>query len=413
MIATDRTGQSIIESCLAIFIICLIFVGIFQVAQIHAAREILHHSAARAARAKTVGFNQWMVRKVARVAAIPNAGRMTCPFSSFSDPQIQAAASNSVPGQLWMDVLSGALVPPDTQVNIEIARIPEYLWCPTPAQALNTLDYTNWNSVAIQDLTASGPQIVSPIAQPPGLPVERGAAGVVDHALQAQDGRIGSPAQIAPLDGHGLLDGPQGSVEKLLVLLQQLLAGRQSSPDGAGHLPHVGAEPRGRGFEWLAAGAGHPVGQIRAVGATSAVDVLEPVLGLGQQLAVFFDQLANPVIVEVSDLGQFQPLEDHGQPFLVCPDAIQKAPGPFDVLAHLAVHDCPVTLQGGNRQVHAAGHDKPSRDDHSGQHRLIHVDLRFETGVELTPDRTGKLIPPQRQRPRRGSNHRYDPGRAF
>ena len=164
MIATDRTGQSIIESCLAIFIICLIFVGIFQVAQIHAAREILHHSAARAARAKTVGFNQWMVRKVARVAAIPNAGRMTCPFSSFSDPQIQAAASNSVPGQLWMDVLSGALVPPDTQVNIEIARIPEYLWCPTPAQALNTLDYTNWNSVAIQDLTASGPQIVSPIA---------------------------------------------------------------------------------------------------------------------------------------------------------------------------------------------------------------------------------------------------------
>ena len=66
-----RRGQALIESCLAIIVLCLVFAGLFQISQLFAAKEILDYSASRGARAKAVGFNEWMVRKVARVAAIP------------------------------------------------------------------------------------------------------------------------------------------------------------------------------------------------------------------------------------------------------------------------------------------------------------------------------------------------------
>ena len=75
-----EAGQSLVESCLVIALISFIFMGLFQISRLSAAREVLQHAAARAARARTVGFNAWMVPKVVRVAAIPNAGRMTEPL---------------------------------------------------------------------------------------------------------------------------------------------------------------------------------------------------------------------------------------------------------------------------------------------------------------------------------------------
>ncbi len=72
-------GQSLIEACLCIFLISLIFAGLFQVSRIFAAREILYHAANRSTRAKAVGLNSFMTTKAARVASIPNAGRMLLP----------------------------------------------------------------------------------------------------------------------------------------------------------------------------------------------------------------------------------------------------------------------------------------------------------------------------------------------
>ncbi len=77
-----RSGQSLIESCLVIAIVCLLFFGIFQVSQLYAASEVLHYAAGRGVRAKTVGFNKFMVYKTVRVGAIPNAGRLVNPAYS-------------------------------------------------------------------------------------------------------------------------------------------------------------------------------------------------------------------------------------------------------------------------------------------------------------------------------------------
>ncbi len=107
--ATGRTercsGQSLLESCLAIALLCLLFFGLFQVSRLLAAREILQHAAARAVRARTVGFNHWMTRKAVLVASIPNAGRMIEPSLDHVDAYLRDAVATLRPGELWDEVL--------------------------------------------------------------------------------------------------------------------------------------------------------------------------------------------------------------------------------------------------------------------------------------------------------------------
>ncbi|MBL7077044.1 MAG: pilus assembly protein [Kiritimatiellae bacterium] len=148
---SSRQGASLIEACLALAIICLVFLGMFQVSRVLAARDTLNHAAARAARARTVGFNRWMVFKVAQVAAIPNAGRMLEPVYDNDAPDLQAAIATERPGTAWDRVLSGDLWPMFTQARLEIARIPEYLAAGNYARARYILDYEDWDSVQIID----------------------------------------------------------------------------------------------------------------------------------------------------------------------------------------------------------------------------------------------------------------------
>ena len=74
--------------------ICVIFMGIFQVSQLAVAREVLHHAAARGARARSVGFNAFMVQKSVRVAAIPNAA-FGLPCNLASSPNAEAAGPST------------------------------------------------------------------------------------------------------------------------------------------------------------------------------------------------------------------------------------------------------------------------------------------------------------------------------
>ncbi|MFO7869920.1 MAG: hypothetical protein R6V03_00605 [Kiritimatiellia bacterium] len=147
MKTSRKSGQSLIESCLVILLICLIFAGVMQVSQIAAGREILHHAAARGARAKTVGFNYWMVKKAVRVAAIPNAGPMTTPAFENTDTGLRLALETRRPGDLWDAVLGGELQPSSAQYHIEAARIPEYLGSLHEWRARHILDYEDWDSV--------------------------------------------------------------------------------------------------------------------------------------------------------------------------------------------------------------------------------------------------------------------------
>ncbi|MCK5850274.1 MAG: pilus assembly protein [Kiritimatiellae bacterium] len=162
----SKAGQSILESCFAICLICLVFTGIFQISQIYAAREILCHASARAARAKTVGFNHWMVEKVARVASIPNAGPIITPIidpdlgiQRVTQDHLFPASGQRTPGLFWMRVLRGNLRQPSTQVDIEIASMPQYLWSPDSHTAKHVLDYKDWDRVKMDDLTDSSGDI--------------------------------------------------------------------------------------------------------------------------------------------------------------------------------------------------------------------------------------------------------------
>ena len=140
---TARDGQSLIETCLAMLVICLVFAGLMQISQIFAAKEILQHAAARGARAKTVGFNQWMVQKVVRVASIPNAGKMLVPPFDYADPRIEQMLATN-PGVLWMNVVR--VIPSSIQYGIEKGRIPDYLDSDDEGIANHVLKYEYWDT---------------------------------------------------------------------------------------------------------------------------------------------------------------------------------------------------------------------------------------------------------------------------
>ncbi len=74
-----------LETVLAVFFITLIFLMVFQVAHMVTSRILLDHAAARAARARADGFNDWMCLKSARVAMIPVAGACTWPAGGVAD----------------------------------------------------------------------------------------------------------------------------------------------------------------------------------------------------------------------------------------------------------------------------------------------------------------------------------------
>jgi hypothetical protein len=120
MFADYRSGETIIESCIVIAIICLVFMGFFQLSQFYVAQEILHYASGRVARAQTVGFNDFMIRKVMRIATIANAGGMLVP-----EP----------PGN------------PAEQRNIERGRIPLYLLEGNPGRVSGILDYEDWDRI--------------------------------------------------------------------------------------------------------------------------------------------------------------------------------------------------------------------------------------------------------------------------
>jgi hypothetical protein len=140
-----RAGQSLIETCLVLGMICLIFMGLLQIADLFAAKEVLNHAAARGVRAKTVGFNWWMVEKSIRVASIPNAGKLTEPAFENVDPQLRQMLDNQKPGDIWTDALRAT--PSSLQYSLERARIPFYLGAENDARAHHILDYQGWDDI--------------------------------------------------------------------------------------------------------------------------------------------------------------------------------------------------------------------------------------------------------------------------
>lgn len=105
-----------LETALAVLFITVLFLGLFQLAHMVTARILLDHAAARAARAKAVGFNDWMCLKSARVAMIPVAGK-----------------------RLW----------PTEGDYVEASRVPIYMCTDHESLARGVLEYERWDTMDV------------------------------------------------------------------------------------------------------------------------------------------------------------------------------------------------------------------------------------------------------------------------
>ena len=185
----SRDGSVLIESSLVVALMSLVLFGVLQVSRLYAAREILDYSAMNAARARAVGFNSFMVYKVMRVSAIPNAGVLRNPEAALI-----ADGSLNQPGLLPGDQWDAALAwtpGGSPRAIIEQQRIPFYLGADNQAQLWAVLDYEHWNTINHSTALVGDDQVRVHVSQqfPVRMPMWRTFMSDPDPLLQAGSGR--------------------------------------------------------------------------------------------------------------------------------------------------------------------------------------------------------------------------------
>ncbi len=158
MFRRGRAGQALLESCIVIGILCLLLMGLFQLSQLFMAREILHYAAARGARAKIVGFNEFMVFKTVRVGTIANAGRLLAPVleRGAAQPLFLRLGSRF---QARSPVLTAN--GPLAQRAVERARIPLFLGADWHGRLAAILDYADWPDIRYAYVEQASPAMLS------------------------------------------------------------------------------------------------------------------------------------------------------------------------------------------------------------------------------------------------------------
>ena len=71
---SGREGQSMIETVIVLFFLCIVFFWVYEYTGLLTRHTVLDYAAARAARARTVGFNDFMITKTVRIATMSTAG---------------------------------------------------------------------------------------------------------------------------------------------------------------------------------------------------------------------------------------------------------------------------------------------------------------------------------------------------
>ena len=73
----SESGEAIIESMLTIMVLLLILFGLMQLFHLNLAGNVAKFAAFRGARSATVGFNDYLVNREAKIHAIPASGPLT------------------------------------------------------------------------------------------------------------------------------------------------------------------------------------------------------------------------------------------------------------------------------------------------------------------------------------------------
>lgn len=144
---TRRRGQAMIETVVVVLLLSFVFLGLFQFAELFTTRIVLDHAAARAARARAVGFNHFMVEKTARVATIPVAGTRLTPSDADLGITDDLTVDAGTIGMTIDRALSMSAASPTA--NAELARVPEYLASTAPGYSRGILDYELWDAMDI------------------------------------------------------------------------------------------------------------------------------------------------------------------------------------------------------------------------------------------------------------------------
>ena len=172
-----------VETVLAVLVVSAVFFGLFRLSRLLTGKILLEHAAMRVARARAVGFNDFMCRKTARVAVIPVAGKRLWP-----DPEKEDESANYIGGDFWERIKEflGFLQRDETKKVLHRAqndktftyRVRTYLESPDEARARGLLEYEGWGRLGI-DPGDGGQSVVT-------LPVEgvrlQGKAGIEDGA---------------------------------------------------------------------------------------------------------------------------------------------------------------------------------------------------------------------------------------
>ena len=113
-----RSGQAMVETIVVMIFLCLAFFLTYEYANLFNVHTVLDYAAARAARARTVGFDDFMITKSVRVATASVAGRCR----SLTDENAG---------------LSNAMI---------ISRMGSYMETPSEAYTRGVLDFELWDS---------------------------------------------------------------------------------------------------------------------------------------------------------------------------------------------------------------------------------------------------------------------------
>jgi len=126
-------------------LLCLILFGVVQYVLMLTAQEVVQYGADASVRARTVGFNRFMVWKVSRVATIPNAGRMESPGGMPSGNRDAWEAGSA--GEAFRRSVASS--PRSRQyAEVEQFTIPLFLGGDHHATLPGILDYADWDTVS-------------------------------------------------------------------------------------------------------------------------------------------------------------------------------------------------------------------------------------------------------------------------
>ena len=133
-----KAGQAMVETILVLFFLFLAFYTVFQFADNLRARLLVDYAASRVARARTVGYNDYMLEKTADIATMAAAGE--CYTETDLGHRISA-------GEM-------------------IDRSGEYLACEYDAQARQVLDFELWRNGKTQSFCSlAGSKLTAHVIQ--------------------------------------------------------------------------------------------------------------------------------------------------------------------------------------------------------------------------------------------------------